>query len=87
VAEASGEACCELQWQRECAGRNAMNAEQASKRTMRRSTRPPFRGKLIRLGNRAGYAPDVFNGLKMRCPLPRPKLAPSSHELQRCAVL
>src|SRR5438128_10437090 len=27
-----------------------VNAEQASKRTMRRSTRRPFRGRLIRLG-------------------------------------
>ena len=27
-----------------------VNAEQASKRTMRRPTRPPFRGRLIRLG-------------------------------------
>src|SRR5258708_616644 len=27
-----------------------VNAEQASKRTMRRSTRQPFRGRLIRLG-------------------------------------
>jgi hypothetical protein len=27
-----------------------VNAEQASKRTMRRPTRQPFRGRLIRLG-------------------------------------
>src|SRR5882724_7348814 len=27
-----------------------VNAEQASKRTMRRPTRPPFRGRLTRLG-------------------------------------
>jgi hypothetical protein len=27
-----------------------VNAEQASKRTMRRSTRQPYRGRLIRLG-------------------------------------
>src|SRR6266567_1003916 len=30
-----------------------VNAEQASKRTMRRPTRQPFRGRLIRLGERA----------------------------------
>src|SRR5438034_11724294 len=29
------------------------NAEQVSKRTMRRPTRQPFRGRLIRLGERA----------------------------------
>ena len=30
-----------------------VNAEQASKRTMRRPTRRPFRGRLTRLGERA----------------------------------
>src|SRR5262252_4911329 len=40
-------------WQRECAGGNEVNAEQISKRTMRRPTRQPFRGRLIRLGYRA----------------------------------
>src|SRR5439155_19949180 len=32
-----------------------VNAEQASKRTMRRPTRRPFRGRLIRPGERAKY--------------------------------
>jgi len=34
-----------------------VNAEQASKRTMRRSTRQPYRGRLIRLGERARTTP------------------------------
>jgi hypothetical protein len=34
-----------------------VNAEQASKRTMRRPTRQPYRGRLIRLGDRARTTP------------------------------
>jgi hypothetical protein len=34
-----------------------VNAEQASKRTMRRPTRQPFRGRLIWLGERAKTTP------------------------------
>jgi hypothetical protein len=34
-----------------------VNAEQASKRTMRRPTRQPYRGRLIRLGDRARITP------------------------------
>src|SRR5260370_38484515 len=40
-----------------------VNAEQASKRTMRRPTRQPFRGRLTRLGDRAKtIRPDVAPG-------------------------
>ena len=40
-----------------------VNAEQASKRTMRRPTRQPFRGRLIRLGERAKwYAQPLRRG-------------------------
>ena len=35
-----------------------VNAEQASKRTMRRPTRQPFRGRLIRLENLSGHHAD-----------------------------
>jgi hypothetical protein len=34
-----------------------VNAEQTSKRTMRRPTRQPYRGRLIRLGERAKTTP------------------------------
>ena len=38
-------------WQRECLqAATRVNAEQASKRSMRRPTRLPYRGRLIRLG-------------------------------------
>ena len=40
-----------------------VNAEQASKRTMRRPTRQPFRGRLIRPGERAKqYAQPLRRG-------------------------
>src|SRR5207344_3431593 len=40
-----------------------VNAEQTSKRTMRRPTRPPYRGRLIRLGERAKqYAQTLCRG-------------------------
>ena len=40
-----------------------VNAEQASKRTMRRPTRRPFRGRLTRLGERAKqYAQPLRRG-------------------------
>src|SRR5215471_707625 len=40
-----------------------VNAEQASKRTMRRPTRRPFRGRLIRLGyERKSYAQPLRRG-------------------------
>jgi hypothetical protein len=40
-----------------------VNAEQASKRTMRRPTRRPFRGRLIRLGcERKSYAQTLRRG-------------------------
>ena len=40
-----------------------VNAEQTSKRTMRRPTRQPFRGRLIRLGDRAKrYAQPLRRG-------------------------
>ena len=45
-----------------------VNAEQASKRTMRRLTRICNRGKLIRLGKRADEAPSCCAGvLAMAC--------------------
>ena len=40
-----------------------VNAEQASKRTMRRPTRSPFRGRLIRLGERAKQGPSCCAGV------------------------
>ena len=40
-----------------------VNAEQASKRSMRRPTRLPFRGRLIRLGKRADEAPSRCAGV------------------------
>ena len=41
-----------------------VNAEQASKRTMRRPTRSPFRGRLIRLGgNERSSAPSCCAGV------------------------
>ena len=40
-----------------------VNAEQASKRTMRRPTRQPFRGRLIRLGRMSeAVRPDAAPG-------------------------
>ena len=40
-----------------------VNAEQASKRTMRRPTRRPFRGRLIRLGEMSEeYAQPLHRG-------------------------
>ena len=40
-----------------------VNAEQASKRTMCRPTRRPFRGRLIRLGEMSEeYAPPLHRG-------------------------
>ena len=36
-----------------------VNAEQASKRTMRRPTRLPYRGRLIRLGRMSEAVPPV----------------------------
>src|ERR1700716_2019762 len=39
-----------------------VNAEQASKRTMRRPTRRPFRGRLIRLGEGARIRPATAPG-------------------------
>ena len=40
-----------------------VNAEQASKRTMRRPTRPPFRGRLIRLDEMSeAVRPDAAPG-------------------------
>jgi hypothetical protein len=41
-----------------------VNAEQASKRTMRRSTRQPFRGRLIRLGE---VSEAVSQKTRIRC--------------------
>jgi hypothetical protein len=39
-----------------------VNAEQSSKRTMRRPTRQPFRGRLIRMGEQSEeYAPERVN--------------------------
>ena len=43
-----------------------VNAEQASKRTMRRPTRPPLRGRLIWLGKRAKFAPSRCAGVVAR---------------------
>lgn len=44
--------------------------------------------KMLSSRSQKGYMTwDVFNRLKMRYPLPRPKLALSSNALQRCAVL
>ncbi len=44
--------------------------------------------KMLSSRSRKGYMTwTVFNRLKARYPLPRPKLALSSAELQRCAVL
>ena len=48
-----------------------VNAEQASKRTMRRSTRQPYRGRLIRLGEvseavRPDAAPGSGGGMYTR---------------------
>src|SRR5262249_44118279 len=40
-----------------------MNAEQASKRTMRRPTRRPFRGRLIRLGYERNHTPRRCAGV------------------------
>ena len=40
-----------------------VNAVQASKRTMRRPTRGPYRGRLIRLGKRADDAPSRCAGV------------------------
>jgi hypothetical protein len=40
-----------------------VNTEQASKRSMRRSTRQPFRGRLIRLGKRAKHIPSRCAGV------------------------
>ena len=40
-----------------------VNAEQASKRTMRRPTRRPFRGRLTRLGERAKNTPSRCAGV------------------------
>lgn len=40
-----------------------MNTEQASKRLMRRPTRQPFRGRLIRLGKRAKSIPSRCAGV------------------------
>jgi hypothetical protein len=40
-----------------------VNAEQASKRTMRGPTRLPYRGRLIRLGKRADEAPSRCAGV------------------------
>ena len=40
-----------------------VNAEQASKRTLRRPTRRPYRGRLIRLGKRANRAPSRCAGV------------------------
>jgi hypothetical protein len=40
-----------------------VNAVQASKRTMRRPTRSPYRGRLIRLGKRADDAPSRCAGV------------------------
>ena len=40
-----------------------VNAEQSSKRTMRRPTRSPFRGRLERLGKRAKNAPSRCAGV------------------------
>ena len=37
-----------------------VNAEQASKRTMRRPTRSPFRGMLIRLGETSEARPQLL---------------------------
>jgi hypothetical protein len=39
-----------------------VNAEQASKRTMRGPTRRPYRGRLIRLGDRAKVIPVAAPG-------------------------
>src|SRR6202040_4233797 len=40
-----------------------VNAGQASKRTMRRPTRQPFRGRLIRLGEKAKSTPGRCTGV------------------------
>ena len=40
-----------------------MNAEQSSKRTLHRPTRPPFRGRLIWLGERAKQQPSRCAGV------------------------
>ena len=39
-----------------------VNAEQASKRTMRGPTRLPYRGRLLRLGDRANEIPVAAPG-------------------------
>jgi len=39
-----------------------VNAEQASKRTMRRPTRRPYRGRLTRRGDRAKVSPVAAPG-------------------------
>src|SRR6266446_6670886 len=46
-------ACHELVTARVCRPQRKVNAEQISRRTMRRPNRQPFRGRLIRLGYRA----------------------------------
>ena len=46
-----------------------VNAEQASKRSMCRPTRLPYRGRLIRLGERAKITPGCCTGvLAAACP-------------------